>query len=177
VSVRVRVPLVIVAAVGENGVIGRAGGLPWRLKSDMKHFRAVTIGHPVVMGRRTYASVGSPLKDRTTIVVTRDPAFAASGIVVAPNIAAALEVAEGDALRRGVDAIMICGGAALYAGTIARAARLEITRVHARPDGDTHFPPIDPAEWRETACLAHPAGPGDDAPFTTLTYQRRGERA
>jgi len=177
VSVGTRVPLVIVAAVAENEVIGRAGGLPWRLKSDMKHFRAVTTGHPVVMGRKTYTSIGNPLKDRTTIVVTRDLAFTAGGVVVAPNLSAALAVAEGDALRRGVDAIMICGGAALYAETIARAARLEITRVHAAPEGDTVFPPIDPAEWSETGRLAHQAGPGDEAPFTTLTYERRSDRA
>jgi len=165
-------PLVLVAAVAENGVIGRAGALPWRLKSDLAHFRDVTRGHPVVMGRKTFLSLAKPLKDRTTIVITRDPAFAAEGIVAVPSLAAALDVAQGDALRRGAAAIMIGGGAALYAETIAVAARLEITRVHARPHGDTVFPAIDPAQWRETARREFSAGPGDEAAFTVLTYER-----
>jgi dihydrofolate reductase len=166
------VPLVLVAAVAENGVIGRDGGLPWRLKTDLKRFRALTVGHPVVMGRKTYLSFGKPLKDRTNIVVTRDPAFTGAGIVVASDLEAALAAAEGDALRRGAAAIVIGGGADIYAATIERASRLEITRVHARPDGDTVFPAIDPARWRETARGEYGAGPEDEAPFTTLTYER-----
>jgi dihydrofolate reductase len=170
-----RLPMVLVAAVAENGVIGRAGGLPWRLKTDLKRFRALTVGRPVVMGRRTYLSLGKPLKDRTNIVVTRDPAFAAFGIVAAPSLEAALEVAEGDALRRGAAAIVIGGGADIYAGTIDKASRLEITRVHVRPEGDTMFPAIDPARWREIAREEFAAGPDDDASFTTLTYERHHE--
>lgn len=167
------IPLVLVAAVAENGVIGRAGGMPWRLRTDLKRFRALTVGHPVVMGRRTYLSVGRPLKGRTTIVVSRDRAFAAAGIVVAPSLKAALEAAEGDALRRGAAAIVIGGGAGIYSSTLDMAARLEITRVHVRPEGDTAFPEIDPAQWRESARQDYTAGPDDDAPFTTLTFERR----
>src|SRR5258708_5898331 len=167
-----RVPLVLVAAVAENGVIGRAGGLPWRLKTDLKRFRALTVGHPVVMGRKTYLSFGKPLKHRTNIVVTRDAAFAAAGIMVAPTLEAALEVAEGDALRRGAAAIVVGGGADIYAKTIDRAARLEITRVHARPEGDTIFPAIDPTRWRETARQEFAAGSDDEVAFTSLTYER-----
>jgi len=170
---RPRIPLVLVAAVAENGVIGRAGGLPWRLRTDLKRFRALTTGHPVVMGRRTYLSFGKPLKGRTNIVISRDPDFAAPGVVVAPSLGAALEVAEGDALRRGAAAIVVGGGADIYLHTIDMAERLEITRVHVRPQGDTLFPEIDPAQWREAARQEHAAGPGDDAPFTTLTYERR----
>jgi dihydrofolate reductase len=166
------VPLVLVAAVAENGVIGRDGGLPWRLKTDLRRFRALTVGHPVVMGRKTYLSFGKPLKGRTNIVVTRDPAFTAAGAVVAPNLEAALEAAAGDALRRGAAAIVIGGGADIYAATIQRASRLEITRVHARPEGDTEFPAIDPGQWREAAREEYGAGPDDEAPFTTLTYER-----
>src|SRR3984893_5790880 len=125
-----RLPLVLVAAVAENGVIGRAGGLPWRLKTDIKHFRGLTAGHPVVIGRRTYLAIGTPLRGRTNIVVTRDPAFAGAGIVAAPSLAAALDVARGDALRRGVAAIMVAGGADLYAQLIGGAQRPEITPVH-----------------------------------------------
>ncbi len=168
-----RIPLVLVAAVAENGIIGRAGALPWRLRTDLKRFRALTLGHPVVMGRRTYLSFGKPLKGRTNIVVTGDREFTAAGIVVAPSLESAMEVAEGDALRRGAAAIVIGGGADIYAGTIDRAARLEITRVHIRPEGDTMFPKIDPARWRETARQEYAAGPDDEAPFTTLTYERR----
>src|ERR1700730_7343507 len=101
-----RLPLVLVAAVAENGVIGRAGGLPWRLKTDLKRFRALTVGHPVVMGRKTYLSFGKPLKYRTNIVITQDPEFAAAGVVVAPSLEAAMEVAEGDAPPRGAPALL-----------------------------------------------------------------------
>lgn len=171
--IHTRIPLTLVAAVAENGVIGRAGGLPWRLRTDLRRFRALTTGHPVVMGRRTYLSFGKPLKGRTNIVISRDSAFAAPGIVVAPSLEVAMEVAEGDALRRGAAAIVVGGGADIYAKTIDKATRLEITRVHVRPEGDTVFPEIDPAQWREAARQEHSAGPDDDASFTTLTYERR----
>jgi dihydrofolate reductase len=170
---RPQIPLVLIAAVAENGVIGRAGTMPWRLRTDLKRFRALTIGHPLVMGRKTWLTFRKPPTDRTTIVISRDPGFAAPGIVAAPNLEAALEVAEGDALRRAAAAIVIGGGADIYLNTIGMAERLEITLVHARPQGDTVFPEIDPAQWRETARQDFPAGPHDDAPFTTLTYERR----
>lgn len=165
--------LVLVAAVAENGIIGRAGGLPWRLKTELAHFRRITIGHPVVMGRKTYLTLARPLPGRTNIVVSRDPALAAPGIVTTTVLAAALDVARGDALRRGVAAVMVIGGADLFAQLIDAATRLEITRVYARPHGDTTFPPIDPTRWRETARHEHPAGPDDEAPFATLTFERR----
>jgi dihydrofolate reductase len=164
--------IVLVAAVAENGVIGRAGGLPWRLKSDLQQFRALTIGKPIVMGRRTWASLGRPLPHRTNIVVTRDPAFAASGAVVTPSLPVALAVARGDALRRGADAIMVIGGGDIYAQAMPLAIRLEITHVHARPDGEAVFPPIDPAVWRETARRDVPPGPDDEANCTRVTYVR-----
>jgi dihydrofolate reductase len=168
-----RIPLVLVAAVAENGVIGLAGAMPWRLRTDLRRFRALTMGHPIVMGRKTFLAFGKPLQGRTNIVISRDPEFAVPGIVVAPSLEAALEVAEGDALRRAAAAIVVGGGAGIYSDTIDMAARLEITRVHARPQGDTLFPDIDPALWRETARQEFAAGPDDDAPFTTLTYERR----
>lgn len=166
------VPLVLVVAVADNGVIGRAGALPWRLKSDLAHFRALTMGHPLLMGRKTYESIGRPLPGRTSIVVTRDRAFAAPGIVVAATLKAALEAARGDALRRGADAIMVIGGADIYAQTLPLAARLEITRVHANPVGDTHFPALDPAVWREVGRREGEAGPGDEAAVTFLRLER-----
>jgi dihydrofolate reductase len=166
------VSLVLVAAVADNGVIGRAGGLPWRLKSDLQHFRALTLGHPVVMGRRTYQSIGRPLPGRTNIVISRDGAFAAPGILVASALDAALDAARGDALRRGVDAAMVIGGADIYAQAMPLASRLEITRVHAEPPGDALFPPIAAGEWRETARHESSVGPEDEAAFTFVSYAR-----
>jgi dihydrofolate reductase len=164
--------LVLVAAIAENGVIGRDGALPWRLRSDLRRFRDITLGHPVVMGRKTYESIGRPLPGRTSIVITRDRGFAARGVVTAADLDAALAAARGDAWRRGVADIMIIGGADLYGQTIDAALRLEVTRVHASPPGDSLFPPIDRGRWRERGRIEHPAGPDDDAPFATLTYER-----
>ena len=164
--------LVLVAAVADNGVIGQGGGLPWRLKSDLRNFRAITMGKPVVMGRKTYLSIGKPLAGRTNIVVSRNRDFAAPGVVVAPSIEAALAAARGDALRRVVDAIAVIGGAELYAHMIGYADRLVITHVHLRPEGDTMFPAIDPRLWREVERSEHNPGPDDAAGFTVLVYER-----
>jgi dihydrofolate reductase len=165
--------IVLIAAVAENGVIGRGGVMPWRLKSDMAHFRALTMGKPVVMGRKTYLSTQvKPLPGRTNIVASRDPSFTAPGVLVARSFAAAIEAARGDALRRGSD-VMVIGGADIYAQAMPLAGRLEITQVRMSPEGDSVFPPIDPAIWRETARNAHAAGPGDDAGFDIVTYERR----
>jgi dihydrofolate reductase len=168
--------LVQVAAIAENRVIGRDNGMPWRLSTDLKRFRALTTGKPVLMGRKTYLSLGRPLPGRTNIVITRDPAFTAPGIVVAPSLAAALETARGDALRRGVDAIMITGGAEIFSQTMGEADRLEITLVHLSPEGDTLFPPIDPHVWREVARVSHPPGPRDEAGFDFVSYVRAARR-
>ncbi len=164
--------IVLIAAVAENGVIGRDGGMPWRLKSDMRHFRALTLGKPVVMGRKTYLSIGRPLPGRTNIVVSRDKNFTVAGAIVAPSLEAALEAARGDAMRRGVDAVMVIGGADIYAQAMPLSHRLEITRVHLTADGNAAFPPIDPAAWRQSASSEHPAGPDDDAPYEVATYIR-----
>jgi dihydrofolate reductase len=165
--------VVLIAAVAENGVIGRGGTMPWRLKSDMRHFRALTAGKPVVMGRKTYMSLSvRPLPGRTNIVVTRDAGFAAPGVLAAPGVEAALEAARGDALRRGADAVMVIGGADVYAQAMPLATGLEITQIHAAPEGDTRFPPIDPAVWREVARVAQPAGPDDDAAYDFVSYRR-----
>jgi dihydrofolate reductase len=164
--------ILLVAAVAENGVIGRDGGLPWRLKSDLRHFRSVTMHKPLVMGRRTWESISKALPGRTNIVVTRDPAFTARGAVVATSLAVALEVARGDALRRGADSVAVIGGGDIYAQLMPAATCLEITRVHARPDGEAVFPTIDPALWRETARRECAAGPGDETSFAIVTYRR-----
>jgi dihydrofolate reductase len=163
--------VVLIIAAAENNVIGRNGGLPWRLKSDMQHFRALTMGKPIVMGRKTHDSIGKPLPGRTNIVVSRDPAFAAPGLLVAPSFAAALEVARGDALRRSTD-IMVIGGAEIFAQALPVARRLELTRVHLLPEGDVILPEFSSAQWREVARHEVARGPQDDAPFTVLSYER-----
>ncbi len=166
------IEIMLVAAMAENGVIGRDNALPWRLKSDLQYFRKVTLNKPVVMGRKTYLSVGKPLADRTNIVITRDSDFAAPGILVAPDLLRALQAARGDALRRGATSIAVIGGADVFQQTIATADRLVLTIVHAKPEGDTFFPAIDPALWKETERREQPKGPQDDAAFTILTYVR-----
>jgi dihydrofolate reductase len=164
--------IVLLAAVAENGVIGRDNALPWRLKSDMQHFRSLTMGKPVVMGRKTYQSIGKPLPGRTTIVVSRDATFAAPGILAAPSLAAALEAARGDALRRGVNAIIVAGGGEIYKEAMPLATQLSITEVHKRVDGDARFPAIDPQMWRETARSEHPPAAEDETAFAFVAYER-----
>jgi len=164
--------IVLIAAVAANGVIGRGNALPWRLKSDLAHFRALTMGRPVVMGRKTFLSIGKPLQGRTTIIVSRDQNFAAPGIVVAPSLAAAFAVARGDALRRGVDDVFVAGGAEIYSQAMAAATRLAVTEVHETVEGDVRFPPIDRNTWQEVARDEHEPGGGDDAALAFVIYQR-----
>jgi dihydrofolate reductase len=165
--------LVLVVAVADNDVIGRGGRLPWRLRSDMQRFRTVTWGQPIIVGRKTYLSfTRQPLPGRTNIVVSRDPNFAAAGAVVVASLAAALEVARGDALRRGVDTIVVVGGADIYAQTIERADRMVLTRVHLEPNGDTKFPAVDPSVWKEVQRTDYVAEADDEAPYTVYVYER-----
>ncbi|MCA1415844.1 dihydrofolate reductase [Bradyrhizobium sp. NBAIM20] len=164
--------IVFVVAIAENGVIGAGNAMPWRLKSDMARFKALTIGKPVIMGRKTFETLRRPLPGRTNIVVTRDPAYRANGAIVTRSPADAEAVARGDALRRSVTEIAVIGGAEIYRQWLGRADRLEITEVHARPEGDTHFD-IDKAEWDEVERIRHPAGPDDSADLSYVTYRRR----
>jgi dihydrofolate reductase len=168
--------IVLIVAVAENGVIGAGGAIPWRLKSDMARFKALTTGRPVVMGRKTFVSIGRPLPGRTNIVVTRDAGFRADGVVATNSFTAAKAIATGDALRRFATEIAVIGGAEIYAQWMDSADRLEITEVHARPDGDTRFPAVDPAAWEEVARVRNPAGSHDTADFSYVTYRRRQQR-
>jgi dihydrofolate reductase len=173
----VRPQIVLIVAVAENGVIGAGGTIPWRLKSDMQRLKAMTMGKPIVMGRKTFESFPRrPLPGRTNIVVTRDAAYRAAGAVVTTSFADAEAIATGDALRRFATEIAIIGGAEIYAQWMGRADRLEITEVHARPNGDTRFPAIDPADWQEVARLRNPAGPDNSADFSYVTFRRRSPR-
>jgi dihydrofolate reductase len=171
-----RIRVVLVAAMGENGVIGRDGRLPWRLKSELQHFRALTWGKPVVMGRRTYLSIAGryrPLAGRTNVVVSRNPDFTAPGAVVAPALELGLAIARADALRRSTDTIMVAGGADIYAQTMPLADEIALTLVHCRPPGDTLFPAIDAHLWQEISRVERPAEPDDSAAFAYVCYQRR----
>ena len=168
-----RPQIVLIAAVADNGVIGAGNAIPWRLKSDMKRLKALTMARPIVMGRRTFLSLPRrPLPGRTNIVVTRDATFRSAGALVTTSLSEALAVARADALRRSVAEIAVIGGADIYAQCIDIADRLEITEVHARPAGDTCFPAIDPAQWQEVCRVANPPGPDDSVPFTYVTYCR-----
>ena len=165
--------IVLVVAVADNGVIGAEGAIPWRLKTDMQHFKALTSGKPVVMGRKTFLSLRRPLPGRTNIVMTRDADFRSPGAVVTTSLEHALAVAKGDALRRFVTEIAVIGGAEIYAQCMGLAGRLEVTEVHVAPQGDTHLAPIDKAAWEEVARIENPAGPDDSAAFSFVTYVRR----
>ena len=165
--------IVLFVAVAENGVIGHGNAIPWRLKSDQARLKAMTMGKPVVMGRKTFISIGRPLPGRTNIVVTRDRNFRAAGVVVTDSFANAHAIAKGDALRRFATEIAVIGGAEIYAQWMEGADRLEVTEVHCRPEGDTVLAPIDPLDWEEVARVRHSATADDSADFSYVTYRRR----
>ena len=165
--------IVLIVAVADNGVIGAQGTIPWRLKSDQQRLKAMTMGKPVVMGRKTFVSLRRPLPGRTNIVVTRDANFQSPGAVVTGSFADARAVAIGDALRRFATEIAVIGGAEIYAQSMEYADRLEITEVHARPEGDTYFAAIDAAVWEEVARMRNPASADDSVDFSYVTYRRR----
>jgi dihydrofolate reductase len=163
--------------VASNGVIGAGGGMPWRLSTDMQRFRRLTTGKPVIMGRKTFASIGKALPGRANIVVTRHGLGPLKDVVVQPNLERALEVAAMHAARLGATEIMVIGGGELYAETIGRADRLYVTHVDASPAGDTFFPVIDPLVWRPASSEPIAAGPADTAATTFIVYERRTENA
>jgi len=165
--------IVLIVAVADNGVIGAGGAIPWRLKTDLQRFKSLTLGKPVVMGRKTFVSLRRPLPGRTNIVLTRDADFHPPGAVATTSLVAARAVATGDALRRLATEIAVIGGAEIYAQWMDSADRLEITEVHARPVGDTYFAAIDTVIWEEVARIRNSAGPDDNADFSFVTYRRR----
>jgi dihydrofolate reductase len=164
---------VLLVALAENGVIGSNGAIPWRVKSDVLRLKAMTMGKPVVMGRKTFESLPRPLPGRTNIVITRDANYRAAGALVTSSFADARAIALGDALRRFATEIAVIGGAEIYAQWMDDADRLEVTEVHARPEGDTFFPAIEAAEWEEVARVRNSANADDSADFSYVTYRRR----
>jgi dihydrofolate reductase len=160
----------------EAGRFDLGNAIPWRLKSDQQRLKAMTLGKPVVMGRKTFASLRRPPPGRTNIVITRDPDFKAAGAVETTSLNSARAIALGDALRRSATEIAVIGGAEIYAQWMSVADRLEITEVHARPEGDTRLPPINPKDWEEVARLRNRASSDDSADFSYVTYRRRTPR-
>jgi len=164
----------IYVAIAENGVIGRDGGLPWRLSTDLKRFKADTMGKPIIMGRKTYEGIGRPLPGRLNIVVTRDETWRAEGVEVAHTLEAAIQLATVRVrCMSGVDEACIIGGGEIYAQALPLADRLHVTHVLAAVDGDAHFPPIDAETWRMVSSQEVPAGEKDSHATRYSVYERR----
>lgn len=158
----------LIVAAAENGVIGRNNALPWRLSADLQRFKALTMGHAIVMGRKTYESIGQPLPGRRMIVVTRQPGYSAPGVEVASGFDSALAIAK----LHNESELFVIGGAEIFALAAPLAERLYLTRVHAEVPGDVRFPPIDPAAWRLLESQPHPADGKNEYPFTFQRYER-----
>ena len=158
--------ITLVVAVADNDVIGRDNAMPWHLPADLAHFKMLTWGKPIVMGRRTFDAIGKPLPGRRNIVVTRDAAWRRDGVEVAHSLADAL------ALVGDVAEVMVIGGAQIYEAALPQATRVYLTRVHADIPGDTHFPPLDARLWREAARGAHPADARNAHALSFITYER-----
>lgn len=165
--------IAMIAAVGRNGAIGAKGDLPWRLPSDFAFYKRTTMGRPLIMGRKTFESIGKPLPGRTNIVVTRQNGYAPEGVEVFGDLTAAMARAREIAQRDGADEIFINGGGELYREAMPLAERLYITHVDAAPDGDTFFPQIDPADWTGRIMPDVTAGERDSAEFEIRVYERR----
>lgn len=157
----------LIAAVARNLAIGKENRLPWRLKADLAHFKATTLGHVIMMGRKTWESLGHPLPGRTHRVITRDPSYRAEGAEIFHRLEDALAVPEGQAL-------FVIGGAEIYRQALPLAGRLILTEVHADIDGDAFFPTLDPALFVEVAREEHPADADNQYPYAFVTYARRG---
>lgn len=161
-------------ARARNGVIGRGGDLPWRLKTDLANFRATTMGKPVIMGRKTWESLPKkPLPGRTNIVLTRDGAFEAKGALVCDDFSEAVQIAREQAQDDGVTEVCVIGGASLFELALPRAQRIYLTEVEAEVEGDVTLAPFDESAWEEVRRESFPAGEGDDHPFTIRVLERR----
>lgn len=171
------VPVVLVVALAENRCIGRNGKLPWQLPGDLKHFREITWGKPVVMGRKTWESLKGPLPGRTNIVVTRQKNYLAEGARVVTDVPTAMRLAQDIALVEGADAVAVIGGGDIFAQTMDTAQRLYFTEVHAEVAGDAFFPSIDMCAWRETSRTYMAADGHNPYPFSFVTYVRRSQGA
>ena len=166
--------ITIVVAVADNGVIGRAGGLPWHLPDDLRRFKALTLGHPVLMGRRTFESIGRALPGRRNLVLTRRAAGGSPAGGLPAGVEAVASLAAAQALCADAAALCVIGGAEVYARTLPLATHIEMTRVHATVDGDVRFPDFEAGEWRELSRVEHAADERHAWPMTFQTLERVG---
>jgi len=157
----------LIVAMDRNRLIGRGNALPWHLPADLAHFKAVTMGKAIIMGRKTYESIGRPLPGRHNIIISRNPVFSAPGCTVVASVEAAL-AAAGE-----VDEVMVIGGAQLYAELLPRAQRIYLTRIEAEFDGDAWFPSLDAASWQEVACSTQAADERNPFRYSFVTLERR----
>lgn len=163
----------LVFARARNGVIGRGGALPWRLKSDLALFKATTLSKPVIMGRKTWDSLPKkPLPGRMNLVLSRDGAFEPQGALVCETLDEAMQIAREQAAEDGMDEVCVVGGASLYEAAWPKARRLYITEVQAEVEGDVALPPFDESAWREVRREAHPSGTDDEFPFVFRVLER-----
>ncbi len=165
--------IVIVAAVAENDVIGHLGRMPWRLKGDLQNFRRITMGRPVIMGRKTFESIGKPLDGRMNIVVSRNLGLEHDNVLVAYNLVEATRLARIEARKSGAEEICVIGDGEIYREMLQRASKICITHVHAEPDGNTRFPQISRETWREVHREALPRLEGDSAEATFIIYEQK----
>lgn len=163
----------LIAAVAENGVIGKNNQLPWHIKSEFQYFKSTTLGHPIVMGRRSFESLGKPLPKRANIVVTRDKNFSAKGVIVAHSLEDGIKIAKDIAAQDKVDEVFIGGGADIYRLSLPGADRLYLTEVHLKPEGDTRFPDFDRKDWKEIKREYHAAQEGETADYTITVLERK----
>ncbi len=165
--------LSLIVAIAENGIIGRDKALPWRLSGDLKRFKEITMGKPVIMGRKTFDSIGRPLPGRTNIVLSRDPAFRVGNVEVVDNFPSAEAVAVDAAHRAAVTEIMVIGGAGIYQLALPHADRIYLTEVHAEMHGDAVFPAYNRADWIEQSRLYQRAASGETTDYSFVTLDRK----
>ncbi len=163
----------LIVAMAENRVIGRDGGMPWHLPGDLRYFKAVTLGKPVVMGRKTFESIGKPLPGRPNVVITRDANYAPDGAWAVGSLDEGLKLAQRLAGEDGADEIMVIGGGQIYAEALDVADRVYLTEVHMSVDGDTVFPELPPAQWREISREGDEQGEDDSAPALSFVVMER----
>ncbi|PKA43074.1 dihydrofolate reductase [Rhizobium sullae] len=164
---------IIVVAMAENGVIGRDGDMPWRLSTDLKRFKALTLGKPIVVGRKTYESFGKPLPGRPHVVISRHTTIEHPDVTMAHSLPEAIGIAERLAREAGQSEIVIAGGGEIYAQAMALADRMCVTHVQTQVAGDTSFPAIDPSAWMAVEAIDVPAGEKDNYPTRFVIYERR----
>ena len=167
------VRLAAIVAAAENGVIGRNNALPWHLPGDLQYFKRVTMGKPIIMGRKTFESIGKPLPGRSNIVISRNAQFQADGVRAVNSLAAALRVAEDIALIDGVDEVVVIGGAEIYRESLPQTSRLYLTQVHASVEGDAYMPEVQWSDWRETAREHFSAQGANPYDYSFVVFERR----